>query len=259
MPKKLVIEKYEGLGLSDYEILRRTIKDTNSKLDRIAKTYGTDSTIYKKNLANIQMILPRGEYSNRYLTTDKGVTHLSQKIKIDLPEGEYLKKAKLLTDKVETIGQVKNTVEKAVKEIYGIDTDVRKISKQQQNRLVTNIYKLKDGFDKIMKEFYEVSRYYGNDQAIGLKPDVLLPILESTGIAREYPELVQGMRSKMDNFESKDRKGWNIVTKRGEKKTYNDMNNLILLTEAMVKLIHALENDVDVYDRFIAGKRSLGI
>ena len=41
--KKVQIEKYEGLGLTDYEILQRSIRDANSKLDRIAKTYGTDN------------------------------------------------------------------------------------------------------------------------------------------------------------------------------------------------------------------------
>ncbi len=252
---KIKIEKYEGLDLTDYEVLQRSIKDANSKLDRLAKNYGTDSTIYKNNLAKILQTFPRGQFPDRYLTTEKGVTHISQKIKYDIPEKEYLEKAKLLTEKVETISDVKKTVSKAIKEIYNLDVDnVNNIPKHQQSKLVTNIYKLKDGFDKIIKEFYEVSSYYGRDNSMGLKPDVLIPILKEQGIARQYPELIRTIENNMASFESKDIKGWSIVTKKGEKKTYNDMNNLIILTEAMIKLIHNLENDVDVYDRFIREK-----
>ncbi len=258
MPK-IKIEKYEGLDLTEKEILQRSIKDANAKLDRIGKTYGVDSQIYKNNLAKVMMAFPRGMFDNRYLTTEKGITHISQKIKYDIPEEEYLKKAQILTEKVQTIGQVKQTVEKAVKEIYNIDTNINSIPKAQQNRLVTNMYKLQDGFDKIMKEFYDVSSYYGDNKGTGLKPDILVPILRELKLDREYPELVQTMESNMSVFENKDHKGWQIVTKKGEKKTYNDMNNLILLTEAMVKIIHALENDVDVYERFIREKRIMNL
>lgn len=247
--KKIQIEKYEGLGLSDYEILQRSIRDANSKLDRIARTYGTDNTIYKSNLAKLLQVFPRGQFSNRFSTTSKGVTHLSQKIKMDIPESEYLEKAKILTEKIETIYDIKRNVSKAVKEIYGIDIeDVNRYSITQQNKLITNIYRLKDSWTKIIKEFYEVSKYY-SDGGSGLKPDVLVPLLRDLPFAKDHPEIIKMVSSNMSSFEAKDGKGWGIVGQN--KKTYNDMNNLILLTEAMVKLIEKLEDDADVYSRWV--------
>lgn len=250
--KKIKIEKYEGLGLTDYEILQRSIRDANSKLDRIAKLYGTDSTIYKSNFAKIIQAFPRGQFSNRFSTTSQGVTHLSQKIKMDIPESEYLEKAKILTEKVETIYDIKRNVGKAVKEIYGIDIDdVNKYSVNQQKRLITNIYKLKDSWSKIIKEFYEVSKYY-SDGGAGLKPDILLPLLRDLPFAKDHPEIIKMVSSNMASFEAKDGKGWGIIGQK--KKSYNDMNNLILLTEAMIKLIEKLEDDADIYSQWVAGQ-----
>lgn len=248
---RIRIEKYEGLDLTDYEIMQRSIRDVNSKLDRLAREYGTDSFVYKQNLAKVMQILPKGEYRNRYLTTDKGVTHISQKIKMDLPEEDYLEKSKLLTEKVQTIGQVKTGAEKAIKEIYGQNVDINKISKTQQNRLIRNITQLKGDWSAILQNFYNIDRFYGQYEASGLRPDTIEEILRDTEAYKTHPELMSVIRENERIADSKDDQGRKIAFNTA-KKTYNDMNNLILITEAFIEVVNNLENDAELYERYVS-------
>lgn len=248
---RIRIEKYEGLDLSDYEIMQRSIRDVNSKLDRLAREYGVDSYIYKQNLAKVETIFPMGIHRNRYLTTDKGVAHISQKIKMDIREEEYLEKAKLLTEKVQTIGQVKTYAEKAIKEIYGQNIDINKVSKTQQNRLIKNITQLRGDWNTILHNFYNLDVFYGQYEATGLRPDTIEEILRDTETYRTHPDLMRDIQINERIADSKDNQGRKIVYNT-PKKTYNDMNNLILITEAFQEVIDKLQDDADIYERYVS-------